>query len=68
MTISGPERATGYLRNKRKTCNRKDKGAATGTGRGQEKVRKEKKKKKSNLQGWLWSADLAEQLQGAAFA
>lgn len=48
MTISGPERATGYLRNKRKTCNRKDKGAATGTGRGQEKVRKEKKKKKQS--------------------
>lgn len=37
-TIAGPGRATGYLRNERKTCNRKDEEAATGTARGQEKV------------------------------
>lgn len=36
----GLGRATGYLRNERKTCKRKDEEAATGTARGQEKVKK----------------------------
>lgn len=38
-TTSSPGRATGYLRNERKTCNRNDEEAATGTARGQERVK-----------------------------
>lgn len=44
MTISGLGRARGYLRSERKTCNRKDKEAATATARRQEKVKKKKKR------------------------